>query len=166
MADTERTIVSRAVHHGREYIEYSDGSQWTRKVDRKTGKPRSDWTAVEAPVGQEPEPSILYLSVVVQYQAQGEPNHWSLFSHRPDSRGTGKGQVWQVKGDAEHMRYQHSPDTDIMNSGSFAWHQVVNPNLSDSLFSRVDQIARAEPAPRAANRASVTENCRVHLQVG
>ncbi|KAH6973917.1 hypothetical protein EDB80DRAFT_595733 [Ilyonectria destructans] len=69
------------------------------------------------------------------------------------------GQVWQVKGDAEHMRHQHSPNNDILDSASFAWHQVLNANLSDSQFARVDQISQAEPAPSAANRAAVTENC-------
>ncbi|KAM4067615.1 hypothetical protein HRG_012319 [Hirsutella rhossiliensis] len=159
MADANRTVVSHAVHRGREYVSYSDGSQWSRKVDRKTGKALSEWSAIEAPVAQE-EPSTLYLSVVVQYQAENEPKHWSLFSHRPDSAGTGRGQVWQVKGDAELMRHQHASNTDILNSASFAWHQVLNASLSDSQFARVDRVARAEPAPRAVNRAAVTENCQ------
>ncbi|KAG8407180.1 hypothetical protein J3458_020673 [Metarhizium acridum] len=72
MADVEPTVVSHAVRHGREYVEYSDGSQWTRKVDRKTGKPRSEWTAIEAPVAQETEPATLYLCVVVQHQAEND----------------------------------------------------------------------------------------------
>ncbi|EFY84917.1 hypothetical protein MAC_09027 [Metarhizium acridum CQMa 102] len=138
MADVEPTVVSHAVRHGREYVEYSDGSQWTRKVDRKTGKPRSEWTAIEAPVAQETEPATLYLCVVVQHQAENEPKHWSLFSYRPDDTGTARGQVWQVKGDAEHMRHQHASDTDILNSASFAWPESTK--LHGRRRHRVPQI--------------------------
>ena len=159
MADN-REIIEHVVRSGREYIQYSDGSQWTRKLDRKTGHPRSDWTEVEAPVEQEPEALPLHLSVVVQRQAEGEPSHWSLFSHRPDADGTGRGQVWQVKGDAERMHYQHASDVNILRSASFHWHQVMNTDLTDSQYARVDRIAQREPPPRAANRRAVTENCQ------
>ncbi|KAH7007787.1 hypothetical protein EDB80DRAFT_576306, partial [Ilyonectria destructans] len=55
-----------------------------------------------------------------------------------DSAGIGKGQAWQIKGDAEYMRHRHSPNNDILDSASFAWHQVLNANPSDSQFARVD----------------------------
>lgn len=154
--------MSHTILRGREYIEHSDGSQWTRKVDAETGEPSSEWTAVEpAPVSPGPnEPSTTHLSVVARHQAEGEPKHWALFSHRPDPASTGPGLVWQVTGDAEHMHHEHLPDTDILSSDDFAWHQVVNADISSSQFARVDGIARAEPAPRAANRAAVFENCQ------
>ncbi|KAK8142440.1 hypothetical protein G3M48_008772 [Beauveria asiatica] len=130
------------------------------KIDRKSKNPTSDWTAVEAPVSEVEESSRLQLSVVVQRQAENEPKHWSIFCHRPNLSGTGKGQIWQVKGDAEYMHYQHALDVDILSSQSFEWHQVVNNDLSESQRARVNQICNSEPPPRAANRASVTENCQ------
>lgn len=160
MADNNPDVSIQVVSRGREFVEYSDGSQWTRKLD-ETGKPRSEWTKVETSPGtEEPAPSTRELSVVARHQAEGEPKHWCLFSHRPKPDGTGCGQAWQVTGDAEYMRYQHDSDIDILNSEEFAWHQVLNSDLSDSQFATVDRIVRAEPAPRAVNRAAVTENCQ------
>lgn len=162
MASTQSTITitKSTVRYGREYVEYSDGSQWTRKLDAETNMPRGEWRAVESPVAEESEPSTLYLSVVVENQAPGEPKHWSLFSHRPDNTGRGKGHVWQVTGDAEHMHYQHISDVDHMNTATFAWHQVLNTSLTNAQYDVVDRIARSEPAPRAVNRAAVVENCQ------
>jgi hypothetical protein len=160
MADTGRTIVKHLTRHGREFIQYSDGSEWTRKLNRKTGEPSGDWTAVEAPPVESAASSTRYLSLVAQAQTDGEPKHWSLFSHHPDTAGTGRGQVWQVKGDAEYMHYKHAENIDILNSASFAWHQVLNSNLSDAQFAKVNRIARTEPPPHAASRGVVTENCQ------
>ncbi|TQV92275.1 hypothetical protein V2A60_006965 [Cordyceps javanica] len=160
MSSNQLTVIHNFIRFSREYIEYSDGSKWTRKVDPESGKPTSDWTAVEAPVSEVEEGSRLQLIVVAQRQADNEPKHWSIFCHRPNSSGTGKGTVWQVKGDAEYMHYQHTLNTDILNSRSFEWHQVVNNNLNESQLARVEQICNSEPPPRAANRASVTENCQ------
>ena len=160
MADAERTVVNRAIRLGREYVEYSDGSHWSRKVDRKTGEPCSEWTVVEAPPTEEAKPPTRHLSVVIQLQTRDEPKHWSLFSHYPDSTGAGKGHVWQVKGDAEFMHPQHATNVDILKSASFYWHQVLNTDLSDTQFATVDHIAKEEPAPRAESRAAVTENCQ------
>lgn len=153
MADAQRTVVAQQVCRGREYVEYSDGSTWTRKAG-------GGWTPVEAPVAQEPEPVTRYLSIIAEHQAEGEPKHWHLFSHRPDPAGSGRGQVWQVTGDAECMYSQHAPDVDSFKSESFAWHQVLNTDLGRDQLATVDRIARAEPAPRAASRAAVTENCQ------
>lgn len=164
MAGPERKLVSRRVHRGREYATYSDGSQWTCKLDQKTGEPLGEWTAVEAPPGKEedetPGVPTRQLSLVVENQAEGEPKHWSLFSHFPNDAGSGSGQVWQVKGDAELMHYEHASDADMLASECFAWHQVLNNNLGDAQLARVDEIARSEPAPRAASRAAVTEHCQ------
>jgi hypothetical protein len=165
-----RAVVHRAVRNGREYIEYADGSSWTRKLDRATGQPVSDWVTVEKPPPaddndggtSEKTASIKRcLSVVAEHQAEGEPKHWYLFAHRPNDMGTGPGQVWQVTGDAEFMRYDHSAaDVDRMSSPSYAWHQVVSRALADERFARVDEIARAERPPSAPSRAAVTEHCQ------
>jgi hypothetical protein len=98
MADTksDRTVVSRAVRNAREFVSYSDGASYTRKLDRATNQPIGDWTAVEAPVDDKTtpsEPSTRYLSVVAEHQAENEPKHWFLFSHVPNAMGIGPGQV-------------------------------------------------------------------------
>lgn len=160
MADAKRTITCQSTKAGRQFIEYSDGTKMTRKIDLKTGKPLTDWREVEPPVSTEDEALGLHLSVVVQNQSLNEPKHWSLFCHRPNSQGAGKGQVWQVKGDAEFMHYKHALNVDILRSATLFWHEVVNDNLSDSQYDRVIHITKTEPAPRAANRAAVTENCQ------
>lgn len=167
MPDTEstRTITDRAVHNGREYISYSDGTSFTRKLSRATGQPTSDWTAVEKSVDEtsssalEPPPTR-YLSVIAEHQAENEPKHWSLFSHVPNAMGTGPGQVWQVTGDAEFMHFEHAAGVDQMSSPTFAWHQFLSQDLSDGQLARVDEIVRAEKPPSAPNRAAVKEHCQ------
>ncbi|ODA79145.1 hypothetical protein RJ55_04737 [Drechmeria coniospora] len=160
MADTNSTPINRTIRPGREFVVRPGGSQWTRQLDRRTGEPSGEWKPVEAPVAEESKPATLQLSVVVENQAEGEPKHWSLFCHRPDASGRGRGQVWQVTGDAECMQYYHEPDGDALSSISFAWHQVLHSNLSDSQFATADRIAKSTPPPRAANRAAVKENCQ------
>jgi hypothetical protein len=96
--DTEntRTVVSRAARNAREFISYSDGTSYTRKLDSATGQPTSDWCPVEQPVdeGSSSEPPTRYLSVVAEHQAEDEPKHWCLFSHVPNAMGTGPGQLY------------------------------------------------------------------------
>lgn len=138
-----------------------DGKLRTRKLDPVTGEPRSEWTVVEPPPqAEEPEIPPRELSIVAHNQAEGEPKHWALFSHRPNPAGAGNGQVWQVTGDAEKMYYQHDTDTDILDHHDFAWHQILNKDLSDSQFAIINRITREEPPPCAINRAAVTENCQ------
>jgi hypothetical protein len=170
MADAEsaRNITDRAVRNGREYVSYADGTSFTRKLDRATGQPLSDWTAVEKPVDDEPasssaapeSPPARYLSVIAEHQAENEPKHWSLFSHVPNTTGTGPGQMWQVTGDAEFMRFEQATGVDRMSSPDYAWHQVLNQDLGDEQLARVDEIARAEEPPSAPNRAAVKEHCQ------
>lgn len=162
MASTARTVINRKTGFGREYIEYSDGSQWTRKIDRKTKQPVGEWAKVEAAPSDDDEaiPATLHLALVTENQAEGEPKHWSLFCYIPDATGRGRGQRWQVTGDAQFMHYEYASDIDIMNAESFAWHQVLNPNISTVQAARIDGIARTEPPPHAESRASVTEHCQ------
>jgi hypothetical protein len=173
MGDTERTFVDSEVRNGREYAKSSDGSEWTRKVmiDPVTGKAIidpvtgkvigiSEWRKVEAPPDEDSTPSTRHLSLVLQNQLHGEPDHWSLFAHYPDAMGNGTGQVWQVKGDPEFMRYMPRSNVDILNSGSYKGIVILNENLSDAQYAKVDQIARTEPPPRADRHGAVTENCQ------
>lgn len=79
--NSTHSITDRAVRDGREYITYSDGSLFTRRLDRTTGQPLTDWSPVEKPVetvlSSEPPPTR-YLSVIAEHQAEDEPKHWSL----------------------------------------------------------------------------------------
>jgi hypothetical protein len=158
-----RSITNHTIRNGREFISYSDGTSYTRKLDRSTNQPISDWTAVEAPVDDKTpasEPPTRYLSVVAEHQAENEPKHWFLFLHVPNALGTGPGQVWQVTGDAELMRFEQAAGVDRMSSPDFAWHQVLSKNLTDEELDRVDEIAKGEKPPSAPNRAAVTEHCQ------
>ncbi|KAK4126632.1 hypothetical protein N657DRAFT_643418 [Parathielavia appendiculata] len=176
MPDIEdiNTIIKRSVCNGREFVTRSDGTSWTRKLDRATNQLVSDWTPVEQPPADtEPSQSeqrqqqqrlaARYLSIVAEHQAPNEPKHWSLFTHilpANSTTDTARGQVWQVKGDAELMHHDYAADVDQLNSPDFAWHQVLRDDLSEEEFRRVDEIARAESPPRAVNRAAVREHCQ------
>ena len=162
--DSARNITDRTVRNGREYISYSDGTSSTRKLDRATGEPISDWIAVESvdtitSSTSEPPPTR-YLTVIAEHQAENEPKHWSLFAHVPNAVGTGPGLSWQVTGDAEFMHFEHAAGVSRMESPDFAWHQVLSQDLSEGQLVRVDEIARAEKPPSAPNRAAVTEHCQ------
>ena len=155
MSDVE--IIKDTIARGRQFTVYSDGTQWTRRVDA-AGKALTEWKQLESVPAALPEP--LKLHVVARHQAEGEPKHWALFASRPDANGKTHGQAWQVTGDAEYMHYDHAGDIDLFNSASFAWHQTLNSNLSDSDFVTVDRLARSEVPPRAKSRREVTENCQ------
>lgn len=161
MSDTQHTVTSQLIRNSREYMQYLDGSHWTRKIDPKTGKP-GEWAAIEVLTAepQEDKVSSLHLSVVLRHQAINEPKHRALFSHRPDAAGIGKGQVCQVDGDAEYIHYAHCADVDLLSDEFFAWHQTLKTNLNSAQYARVDQIARVGPPPQAVNRAAVAENCQ------
>src|SRR5436190_3091717 len=85
----------------------ADGRSFKRKKGTK------EWIEVGRPTIFEPQ---LCLSLVRQNQADGEPTHWSLHIAREGEPGN----VYQVKGDAECMRYIPPNRTvDIKESGSF-----------------------------------------------
>lgn len=68
-ATTDRTIINRKTGYGREYIEYSDGSQWTRKIDRNTNQPVAggDWTLAEtAPSDETSAPETRHFAVIAE----------------------------------------------------------------------------------------------------
>ncbi|KAJ4300169.1 hypothetical protein N0V88_002838 [Collariella sp. IMI 366227] len=157
-----RTITNRTACLGREYIEYSDGTSQTRKLGRATGQPLADWTIVVKPPA-EPEQSsqstTRQLSVIAENQAEGEPRHWTLFSHIPTrDDGTGPGQVWQVKGDAEFMYFEHVGVVDQMRSDGFSWQQLVCKDLSEEQLKKVDAVCRGEKPPNALRVANKGKN--------
>ncbi|PLN74732.1 hypothetical protein BDW42DRAFT_189637 [Aspergillus taichungensis] len=86
----------------------------------------------------------LMLSLVHEAQGEGEPNHWYLFVAEENERGF----VYQVKGDAECMRYEPSGrKVNVLHSASFL--------TSYTLATITD-----ERPPRANSRREVTENCQ------
>ncbi|KAK4103803.1 hypothetical protein N658DRAFT_494316 [Parathielavia hyrcaniae] len=104
-----------------------------------------------------------YLCVAAEHQAPGEPKNWSLFSHALPTRSptnSAPGQVWQVTGDAELMHHDHAAGVDQLSAPDFAWHRVLRADLGEDEYARVDEVARAESPPRAANRAAVREHCQ------
>ncbi|AEO55080.1 hypothetical protein MYCTH_2107761 [Thermothelomyces thermophilus ATCC 42464] len=122
-------------------------------------QPLTDWTTVEPAIDDNLKASAsetsFHLSVVAEHQAENEPKHWCLFSHIPSEMGTGPGQLWQVTGDAELMHFEHATGVDKLSSPDFAWHQVLNNDLSAAQLARFDAIAREEKPPSAPNRAAV-----------
>lgn len=119
---------------------------------------RTEWNEYRPQTAQTPPPanSPLFVLLVLQVQGPNEPNHWSLFVHRE----TCPGWVYQVKGDAECMRYQPSArPINITSSASFLSLYHLG-TVTESQAALVQQIAASERPPSALNRAAVTENCQ------
>lgn len=151
----EWTILNRA------YIEYADGRQFSGRIDPKTNKV-NDWKEVKADnagssSSTAQETKKLYL--VLQSQAPGEPMHWSLFVSSGESLDS-RGKVWQVKGDALLMHYQHAENVALLRSGSYYTSYVLNSDLSKSQESLIKEAAGKEKPPQAKNQRSVKENCQ------
>lgn len=102
------------------------------------------------------DPLPLYISLAHEIQGPGEPLHWSLYIARESQPGV----VYQVRGDAEFMGYQHIKiPVDITSSESFGGlYQLAA--ITEEQAMVVEQIANSEAPPKAENRASVKENCQ------
>ncbi|KAI9666808.1 MAG: hypothetical protein M1831_001584 [Alyxoria varia] len=122
------------------------------KVQLKRRVGAKEWIKADSPP---PTEHRLELRFVQQYQAPGEPNHWSL-SLALESLA---GEVFQVKGDAVHMHYAHVENINPANSKSYkAGFVIAYP--TDKQAEKIRSWANREPPPRAANQAAVTENCQ------
>lgn len=101
-------------------------------------------------------PLPLYVSLAHEIQGPGEPLHWSLYVARESQPGV----VYQVRGDAECMEYQHIKiPVDITSSESFGTlYQLAAITEEQAMI--VEELANSESPPKAANRASVKENCQ------
>ncbi|KAK4096492.1 hypothetical protein N658DRAFT_501547 [Parathielavia hyrcaniae] len=146
-----------------EYKELGNGKQFSRKIDLKTGLPKTEWQEVAKPPSSssgssQEEQHKLYL--VLQKQAEGEPDHWSLFATRGGELTSARGKVWQVKGDALSMRHVPANNVAIFASGSFKAHYVLCSNLTADMENKVEAAAAREAPPKAANQAAVVENCQ------
>ena len=125
----------------------ADGRSFKRKKGTK------EWIEVGRPTIFEPQ---LCLSLVRQNQADGEPTHWSLHIAREGEPGN----VYQVKGDAECMRYippNHMIDVRLSEGFKDIFELAT---LTEAQARIVEEVAQNEPPPQAENRRSVTENCQ------
>lgn len=137
----------------RQYWTDRSGVDWTRK--KKHNGSWTEWEMVQPEPEPEPEVDPLYLYVVQQLQAPGEPLHWALFVAKEQGSGT----VYQVKGDNTFMQYRHASKVDLRNSQSF-YNAYQMCEINDNGIGWVKYHANHVPPPQAPNRASVTENCQ------
>jgi hypothetical protein len=125
---------------------------------RRYGQPwrleRVEFEQAEASTAPAVENPSLFL--VLQSQADGEPDHWSL-SIASESQG---GDVYQVKGDAENMHHEHEQNTNIFRLTSYKTSYTLIHDLSPNAEALVKYYAEAEAPPSAPNRAAVKENCQ------
>ncbi|KAJ5960469.1 uncharacterized protein N7479_007619 [Penicillium vulpinum] len=103
----------------------------------------------------------LYLYLVQEEQAPGEPNHWALFL--ADENEPDYGYVYQVTGDAQDMKYEPSAEkVNVVDAGltSNVYTLAVVTQEQDRAAKLVKQAAESELPPQAENRKAVTENCQ------
>ena len=93
---------------------------------RKRGDPNSLWQPVQAAVLSQ-SPDIIELHLVLQRQAKGEPNYWSLFACRKDKAGL----VLQVNGDEVNMKYYFVENVRIFSSESYITNVIWNRSFID-----------------------------------
>ncbi|KAI2607856.1 hypothetical protein GGR54DRAFT_404606 [Hypoxylon sp. NC1633] len=155
MSDQGITLKRTRLLRGREFSEASDGTSWTRKIhsDGTFGEwRRTDDHHSHAEKAQQPAVSLI---LIRQSQLDGEPFYWSLSVGEEG----GRCRVFQVKGDAVHMHYQHAPSLNIFESASFHDHYVLAQLNKDGL-AQVDCVANTQPPPEARSQAEVKENCQ------
>lgn len=96
-----------------------------------------------------------HLSIVLHQQASGR-NHWVLFLAKEGE----KGDILEVKGDAEFMRY--APSTEPVNPVTLEGYVTSYDlaTISDDQVAVVREVAGKETPPSAPNRRMVKENCQ------
>ena len=96
-----------------------------------------------------------HLSIVLHQQASGR-NHWVLFLAKEGEEGD----ILEVKGDAEYMRYALStePVNPVTLEGYVTSYELAA--ISEDQVAVVREIAGKEPPPSAPNRRMVIENCQ------
>jgi hypothetical protein len=130
----------------REYTQI-EGKQWTRSVDT------TQWVRVPTPPPA--QPPALQLMLVREHQAPGEPHHWSLCLAYEGQAGM----VYQVKGDALAMSYDHASNVNPLESVSFKDSYIIARPTAEQA-ARVGYWVNQEVPPRAPNQAAVQENCQ------
>ncbi|KAJ5130532.1 uncharacterized protein N7515_006571 [Penicillium bovifimosum] len=136
---------------GRTYFRKKGVQEWTE--DTRLSNPEELKPPEENPK--------LYLYLVEGEQEPGEPQQWALFL--ADENEPEYGYVYQVTGDAEHIRYEPSAEKmNIVDAGimSHVYTLAVVSEGQARAAQVVKQAAEEEPPPRAEKRKSVTENCQ------
>ncbi|TGJ86519.1 hypothetical protein E0Z10_g2229 [Xylaria hypoxylon] len=137
----------------REYHNDANFVGWSRRV-YPNGK-REIWKQVEKPEAAVQQANN-HLFLVRQYQSAGQPMHWSL-AVAPENGGAGK--VYQVKGDAVYMHYQHIDNVNIFVSNSYAdSRQLCELDAKGEQW--VTYVTSHVNPPRAVNQAMVRGNCQ------
>lgn len=93
------------------------------REQKVSAKPRRKHRVVQGRESAVEQASPLEYKLVQQFQAPGQPDHWSLFLAR-DCRGE-DGVVYQVKGDAVSMRHMHAENINVEKSASFKTSFVI-----------------------------------------
>lgn len=138
----------------KEYLTTTDGRQYIRKINPDGTS--SAWEAIAPPPpSTEDEQPPVFLHLVLENQAEGEPKHWYLFV-APEGKA---GSVYQVTGDATFMHYEVQHDSSRLTSESYDTSYIL-ARLDEGQENVVRSCAESEAPPRAENRASVTENCQ------
>lgn len=125
--------------------------EWKRKI--KPNGERTDWEPLSPTLTPSELPLQLFL--VLESQAAGEPDHWSLFVAREGEIG----QAYQVTGDATYMTYIHYLNINLLESESYSASYALG-DISEDQHKTVRKCAETEPPPRAASRTEVKENCQ------
>ena len=113
-----------------------------------------DWEELET-FPSDTAPNLSDLLLVRQLQAREEPLHWSLFICKENTPGS----VSQVCGDSVAMVHHHATNISILSSDSYHDSFII-AKINDEQAQRVRHWATVEPPPKAADAASVYENCQ------
>ncbi|OIW28099.1 hypothetical protein CONLIGDRAFT_462426 [Coniochaeta ligniaria NRRL 30616] len=147
----------------REYEIRPDHQQFSRRLNRITSEPISDWLPVATsdldPSSPSPATEPKKLHLIRQDQAEGEPRHWSLFVVSGEDKSS-KGHVWQVTGDALCMHYNNLSDTAQFAAEGFNSNYELNSNLSEAQERMVEEAVKDELPPAADDERSIKENCQ------
>ncbi|KAI5300712.1 hypothetical protein KEM55_005628 [Ascosphaera atra] len=114
-------------------------------------------TAPPAARSQDPaQDTPLQVSLALERQMEGEPDHWSIYVAREGVAGM----VYQVTGDAECMSYGHSSEPTLLTASDGFKTAYVLADITEEQAAIVKECADEIAPPRAANRAAVRENCQ------
>ncbi|KAI0539765.1 hypothetical protein GGR58DRAFT_499800 [Xylaria digitata] len=136
----------------REYYTDGSGVAWTRKV--QSNGQRENWKpVVMSQVAAQRANNHLFL--VRQHQSQGQPMHW-LLAVAPEN---GEGTIYQVKGDAQNMRYQHISKANVFVSGSYAdSRRICELDANGEIW--VAYFTSQVTPPRAESQTQVRGDCQ------
>lgn len=141
---TPDTQITR--HGNWEYMSLGE-RQWKRRAGTL------HWHTLDVPPSAEALP--MELQLVREKQTPGEPNHWQFFLAREGQPGT----IFEVRGDATAMYYNHIEDVNALVSDGYRDSYII-AQPTEQQTTRVRYWATHEVPPSAPNQAAVEENCQ------